>query len=145
MPAQNGPLSTEEPQSPKGLNSTANTLFPRRSHAAIERGVAKAIGADWVVYQELDALVDAVRSVNPKLTEFDTSCFSGEYVCGPLSERYFAKLHAKRNDGAKKVPLTPGKVPAPNREGDVRFEPASPINFGGKKAQPPTPPARKFA
>ena len=75
--------------------------MPRRSHEAIERGVARAICADWVVYQKLDALVDAVRSVNPKLTAFDTSCFSGNYVCGPLSERYFAKLHRKRNDAAK--------------------------------------------
>jgi len=42
-----------------------------------EEQVAREIGADAVIYQDLDALKDAVRAVNPKLTQFETSCFDG--------------------------------------------------------------------
>ncbi|HJT62181.1 MAG TPA: amidophosphoribosyltransferase, partial [Burkholderiales bacterium] len=42
-----------------------------------EDEVAREIGADALIYQDLDALKDAVRRVNPKLTSFETSCFDG--------------------------------------------------------------------
>lgn len=37
--------------------------------------VATKIGADWVLYQELIDLEDAVREVNPDIPSFDSSCF----------------------------------------------------------------------
>jgi amidophosphoribosyltransferase len=42
-----------------------------------EEQVARELGADAVIYQDLDALKAAVRAVNPKLTQFETSCFDG--------------------------------------------------------------------
>src|SRR2546430_6376249 len=44
--------------------------------------VASLIGADWLVYQDLDDLVAACRHDDAQVTEVDTSCFSGEYVTG---------------------------------------------------------------
>lgn len=60
--------------------------------------IAREIGADCLIYQDLDALVNAVRSVNPKVTSFETSCFSGEYVTGDVTPEYLAGIEAIRND-----------------------------------------------
>ncbi len=62
--------------------------------------IAHEIGADCLIYQDLDALVNAVRSVNPKVTSFETSCFSGEYVTGDVTPEYLAGIEATRNDVA---------------------------------------------
>ncbi len=59
--------------------------------------VCRLIGADRLIYQDLDALENAVRGRNRKLAGFDTSCFSGEYVTG-LDEGYLAELEARRSD-----------------------------------------------
>ena len=53
-----------------------------------ESDVARAIGADRLIYQSLDGLIGAVRRGNPKLSGFDTSCFTGEYVTGGVSQSY---------------------------------------------------------
>ncbi|MEQ8289475.1 MAG: amidophosphoribosyltransferase [Gammaproteobacteria bacterium] len=63
--------------------------------------VAEEIGADWLVYQELPDLIDSCSRGNKKIKQFDTSCFSGEYVTGDVSEGYLAHLESMRNDGAK--------------------------------------------
>ena len=66
-----------------------------------EADVAEAIGADRLVYQDLDDLVASVRVANPQLTQFDTSCFTGEYVTGDIDGQYLAELERERNDLAK--------------------------------------------
>lgn len=66
--------------------------------------IAAELGADGVIYQDLDDLIRAVRSVNPKLERFDCSCFDGQYVTGDVSEEYLARLEGQRS-GA--IPVTP--------------------------------------
>ncbi|UCD69796.1 MAG: amidophosphoribosyltransferase [Betaproteobacteria bacterium] len=61
--------------------------------------VAREIGADRLIYQDLDALVDDCRSVNPAIESFEASCFSGEYVTGDVTPEYLANIDALRNDG----------------------------------------------
>ncbi len=63
--------------------------------------VAKAIGADWLVYQTLEDLVQACQHDIAKITEFDTSCFSGEYVTGDVTPEYLDRLRLERSDAAK--------------------------------------------
>jgi amidophosphoribosyltransferase len=63
--------------------------------------VARLVGADWLVYQDLDDLIRAVRHHDANVTEFDTSCFSGQYVTGDVTPEYLAKLQAERSDDAK--------------------------------------------
>jgi amidophosphoribosyltransferase len=63
--------------------------------------VARLIGADWLVYQDLEDLVSAVRHDKARIEAFDTSCFSGEYVTGDVTPEYLAKLEAERSDDAK--------------------------------------------
>ncbi len=63
-----------------------------------EDEVARLIGADWLVYQDLEDLVLACQHDNAKITEFDTSCFSGNYVTGDVTPEYLARLESERSD-----------------------------------------------
>jgi len=58
--------------------------------------IAREIGADAVIYQDLDALKAAVRAVNPKLTQFETSCFDGVYITGDVTSEYLASIERQR-------------------------------------------------
>jgi amidophosphoribosyltransferase len=60
--------------------------------------VQEFIGADWLVYQDLDDLIKAVHHDDAEITRFDTSCFSGEYVTGDVSPEYLSRLAQQRND-----------------------------------------------
>jgi len=66
-----------------------------------EDEVARIIGADWLIYQDLPDLVRAVQHHDSQVTEFDASCFSGEYVTGDITPEYLARLQAERSDLAK--------------------------------------------
>src|SRR5690554_2037702 len=65
--------------------------------------VAELIGADWLVYQDLDDLVDAVREGNPAITQFDCSVFDGNYVTGDVNEFYLGQIERSRNDAARSM------------------------------------------
>jgi amidophosphoribosyltransferase len=66
-----------------------------------ETEVAGLIGADWLVYQELDDLIRAVQYDNGAIKSFDTSCFSGEYVTGDVTGEYLRRIELLRSDQAK--------------------------------------------
>ena len=70
------------------------------AHERSEQQVQELIGADWLVYQDLPDLIAAVAEGNEKLTQFDTSCFSGEYVTG-VEPTYLSELEFARSDAAK--------------------------------------------
>lgn len=62
--------------------------------------IAKELGVDWLMYQDLDDLIDAVNKKN-KVERFDTSCFDGNYVTGDVDESYLYYIDALRNDATK--------------------------------------------
>ncbi len=53
-----------------------------------EREICHEIGADGLIYQDLEDLKAAVRSVNPAIGAFETSCFDGCYVTGDITDEY---------------------------------------------------------
>ncbi len=57
--------------------------------------IAREIGADAVVYQDLDALKIAVQKVRAGITSFDASCFDGKYITGDIDEAYLAAVEAR--------------------------------------------------
>ena len=81
-----------------GIDMPAATELVAHDHTEAE--VQKLIGADWLVYQDLPDLIAAVAEGNDKLTQFDTSCFSGEYVTG-VEPTYLSELEFARSDAAK--------------------------------------------
>jgi len=62
-----------------------------------EDEVAREIGADALVYQDLDELKDAVRRANPRLTSFETSCFDGIYITGDITSDYLRAIELQRD------------------------------------------------
>ncbi|WP_373797702.1 amidophosphoribosyltransferase [Achromobacter insuavis] len=58
--------------------------------------IARAIGADSLIYQDLHDMQQAVRDINPKLSRFEASCFDGEYVTGDITAEYLARLGQSR-------------------------------------------------
>jgi amidophosphoribosyltransferase len=66
-----------------------------------EAEIAREIGCDELIYQDLEALREDVRSVNPKVANFEDSCFSGSYVTGDITKEYLDGVEAQRRDGAK--------------------------------------------
>ena len=60
--------------------------------------IAREIGADRLIYQDLVALIEDCRSVNPKIRSFEASCFSGVYITGDVTPEYLAGIEASRND-----------------------------------------------
>ena len=62
--------------------------------------VAEEIGADWLIYQTLEDLIETVHAGNPEIQEFETSIFTGEYIT-PLAENYLEELEASRLDQVK--------------------------------------------
>ena len=70
------------------------------AHGRTTEEVQAILGADWLVYQDLEDLIWAVQDGNEDLQQFDTSCFSGEYVTG-VEPTYFSELEFARSDEAK--------------------------------------------
>ncbi|MEA3413194.1 MAG: amidophosphoribosyltransferase [Pseudomonadota bacterium] len=70
------------------------------AHGRTEKEVCDAIGADRLLYQDLEDLVISVRKGNPSIRQFDCSVFTGEYVTR-ISDGYLEYLEAQRNDDAK--------------------------------------------
>ncbi|WP_127477460.1 amidophosphoribosyltransferase [Sulfurivermis fontis] len=67
-----------------------------------ERQIADAIGADWLVYQDLDDLIDAVlHKKNKAVTRFEASVFDGKYITGDVTPEYLAGLERARCEAAK--------------------------------------------
>ena len=63
--------------------------------------IQELIGADRLIYQDLHGLIRSVRHDNSDIRDFDTSCFSGEYVTGDVTAEYLQDLEQRRNDAAK--------------------------------------------
>ena len=62
------------------------------------------IGADGLVYQDLQDLIDAVgKKGKTAVQRFDTSVFNGEYVTGDITPEYLNRLRQSRNDDAKVI------------------------------------------
>ena len=58
--------------------------------------IAKLIGADALVYQDIDAMERSITDLNPALRQFDTSCFTGEYITGDITPAYLEQLGQSR-------------------------------------------------
>jgi amidophosphoribosyltransferase len=75
------------------MPTRAELIAAHRSEAE----VAAEIGADALIYQDLEDLKDAVRQVNPKLVNFETSCFDGVYVTGDVTADYLHVVESRRD------------------------------------------------
>ena len=71
------------------------------AHNRTEQQVCELIGADWLVYQDLDDLVACSIEGNQAITQYDCSVFNGEYITGDVDDGYLTTIAAARNDKSK--------------------------------------------
>ncbi|MDA3873485.1 MAG: amidophosphoribosyltransferase [Kiritimatiellae bacterium] len=71
------------------------------AHGRNERQIAREIGADGVIYQNLSDLEEAVRHGNPNIDVCEGSCFDGKYIAGNVTTEYLREIEMARNDSAK--------------------------------------------
>ena len=78
-------------------------------HGRNEAQIAELIGADWLIYQDLEDLVEAVRrKAKLPIERFDTSVFNGDYVTGDVTATYLKALERQRNDTARSKEVQSG-------------------------------------
>ena len=65
--------------------------------------VCEWIGADFVLYQRLEDLIESVRTTNSDVGKFETSVFSGEYVTGDVLPEYLSKISEERRDSNREL------------------------------------------
>jgi len=62
-----------------------------------DEDIRREIGADALIYQDLDALKAAVRDCNPSIGSYETSCFDGRYITGDVTPEYLFSVETQRN------------------------------------------------
>lgn len=77
---------------------TTNELI---AHGRDVEEITKLIGADGMIFQSLEDLVEAVRKGNPTIKRFETSVFDGKYVTNDVDQEYLDYITQLRNDDAK--------------------------------------------
>jgi amidophosphoribosyltransferase len=63
--------------------------------------VEKEIGADWLIYQDLEDLHEACRIGSDQDIQFEDSVFSAKYITGDVDTAYLQALERSRNDNMK--------------------------------------------
>jgi amidophosphoribosyltransferase len=58
--------------------------------------IREFIGADALIYQDVDAMKRVVRALNPAVSSFEASCFDGRYITGDVTADDFAAIEAQR-------------------------------------------------
>jgi len=76
----------------------ANELI---AHGRTVEEIRDEIGADWLVYQDLEDLFECSREGNPDVDGFESSVFDGRYQAGDIDDHYLQTIQAARADGAK--------------------------------------------
>lgn len=66
------------------------------AHGRTIEEVRQYIGADALIYQDVDAMKRVIAQLNPQLAGFEASCFDGRYITGDVSESDFASMEAQR-------------------------------------------------
>ncbi len=71
------------------------------AHNRTVEEVSDEIGSDWLVYQDLEDLIECVKQGNKSIKRFEDSCFSGKYLTKEVDQNYLKQLELLRNDSVK--------------------------------------------
>jgi amidophosphoribosyltransferase len=82
-----------------GIDMPTSKEFVAYGKSIKEIGVE--IGADGILYQDIEQLIEAVQHGQDKISDFDTSCFTGQYLTGDVTPAYLKLIESQRSDKAK--------------------------------------------
>lgn len=95
------------------------------------------LGADHVIYNDLEDVIDAVRHYNPSLIkDMDASCFDGKYITSEVDDEYLEKLESSRGNGRKGVAKDDKKTGNSSGTNSAQISPRTPPFEESKKAIP---------
>jgi amidophosphoribosyltransferase len=66
------------------------------AHGRSIEQIREFIGADALIYQDVDAMKRVVHQLNPKIASFEASCFDGVYITGDVTVADFEALESQR-------------------------------------------------
>ena len=96
-----------------GIDMPAVSEFVAHGQSVEE--IARYIGADWLLYQELEDLLDSARGFNKEVQRFDASVFDGDYVTGQVDADYLSRVEGLRNGAAQKAHAEAEAAPLHNQ------------------------------
>ncbi len=79
---------------------TASELI---AHGRSVPEICRLLGADRLIFQDLDDLIASVRAGNSTLTAVDASVFTGKYITGDVDREYLDYLEEYRSDAAREL------------------------------------------
>jgi len=82
-----------------GIDMPARSEYVAHGRSIEE--ISEQIGADFLLYQDLEDLIASCTACNEEITTFDCSCFTGDYCTGDVTEEYLLELEQRRSDAAK--------------------------------------------
>jgi amidophosphoribosyltransferase len=71
------------------------------AHQRTEKEIEEFIKADWLIYQDLEDLIQAAQVGNEDIKQFECSIFNGKYVTDDIDDNYLKNLEDARNDKSK--------------------------------------------
>ena len=82
-----------------GIDMAATTELI--AHNRTEDEISELIGADWLIYQDLEDLIESAKYGNPSIQQFECSVFDGKYITADIDKSYLQKLEESRSDEKK--------------------------------------------
>ncbi len=86
------------------------------AHGRTVEEIRQVIGCDALIYQDVDAMKQAVGKINPAVRGFEASCFDGVYVTGDISEAEVNALNEGRNAGVQEESEDTSRLSLPNAQ-----------------------------
>jgi amidophosphoribosyltransferase len=86
------------------------------AHGRSDEEIRTAIGADALVYQDIDAMKRSVSDLGPHLQRFEASCFDGVYVTGDVTPELLERIECARS-----MPPAPGDEPTGRAQMNLQF------------------------
>ena len=74
------------------------------AHGRTHEEIARLIGVDWLIYQDLADLLEASREGNPDVDGFECAVFTGDYITGDVDAAYLDRIDSMRSDQSKRNP-----------------------------------------
>ena len=82
-----------------GIDMAATTELI--AHNRTQDEISELIGADWLIYQDLEDLIESAKVGNPSIQQFECSVFDGNYITADIDRTYLQKLEETRSDEKK--------------------------------------------
>jgi amidophosphoribosyltransferase len=91
-----------------GIDMPAASELVAHGHTVAQ--IAEKIGADYLIFHDLSALYEAAIEENPKLSRFEDSVFTGNYVTGGVTVDYLEALENHRGEKTQQQVITNAQI-----------------------------------